>query len=263
MSKRPYGLLFDMTACSGCRECVKGCMDIHGFPGDPEQVTELSSTAYNALAPERDYSVRKLCRHCLEPTCASVCPVAALEKNELGPVTYDSSRCIGCRYCMVACPFNIPRYEWDKPVPAVQKCDMCISRLKRGQEPACAESCSAGATLFGYRDELLKEAHNRIAESPEDYHPHVYGEFELGGTSVLYLTPFPVEALGFKESMGDTPLPTLTWKVLEKIPGIVVMGGATLLALWWITRRRDEVARLEAVQAAASSPADRDPGKES
>jgi formate dehydrogenase iron-sulfur subunit len=174
-----------------------------------------------------------------------VCPVGALQKTELGPVIYDVDRCIGCRYCMVACPFNIPRYEWDNPVPAVQKCDMCIERLKAGEVPACVEACEYESTIFGTRTELLAEARSRIEEDPDDYYDHIYGEHEIGGTSVLFLAPQPEEALGYKAILGTDPLPGLTLKQLNRVPSIVVGGGAALMAIWWITNRRDEVAAVE------------------
>jgi formate dehydrogenase iron-sulfur subunit len=245
VSTQCQALLFDMVQCLGCRKCIQACNELHGFEGDAEKATELSATAYTVMTEVEGYAVRNLCRHCLSPTCVSVCPVGALIKHERGPVVWEADRCIGCRYCILACPFNIPRYEWDDPVPSVRKCDMCVARLEQGKPPACAEACPAGATLAGPRDELLKEAHRRIQESPDDYYDHVYGESEVGGTSVLFLAPFPVEALGYKEVLGDEPLPVLTSRVLNRIPDIVFLGGAALMAIWWITRRREEVARAE------------------
>jgi formate dehydrogenase iron-sulfur subunit len=244
-SREPTGLLFDMVECVGCRNCVKACMESHGFAGDPERATKLSATSYTTMVVEDDYPIRNLCRHCLQPSCQSVCPVGALRRTDEGPVVYDATKCIGCRYCMVACPFNIPRYEWDKPVPAVRKCDMCIDRQREGRKPACAEACPKGATLFGTRKELLAEAWKRIRKSPRDYYPHVYGEHELGGTSVLFLAPHEVASLGYKASLGNEPLPKLTWQVLSKLPGVGVVSAAALMAIWWITRRRDEVALAE------------------
>ena len=244
MSKQQVGLLFDMVKCAGCYNCIRACMDKQGFEGDAEKVTDLSATAYTSLSVEGDYPIRNMCRHCIHPSCASVCPVAALKKSETGPVLYEASRCMGCRYCIMACPFNIPRYEWDKPVPAVRKCDMCIDRQKEGKPTACAEACPEEATVFGPRDELLALAHARIKEDPDEYYDHVYGEHEIGGTSVLFLAPYPVEELGFGK-LGTEPLPSLTWNVLSKIPGISIGAAASLFAFWWITNRRDDVGLAE------------------
>jgi len=250
--EKPRGLLIDAVRCTGCKECVKACMSLHEFEGDPKQVTQLSATAYTLVVERKDgTNLREMCRHCQKPSCASVCPVAALRKTDLGPVVYDSKRCIGCRYCMVACPFSVPRYEWDKAVPSVRKCDMCIDRLLEGKQPACADACQYDATVPGTREELLVEAHKRIAESPDEYHPHVYGEYELGGTNVLFLTPKPIEELFRPGLDGSEPLPVRTARVLDKIPGIAIGGGAALMAFWWITRRRDEVAAWEHAQRKA------------
>ena len=259
MTTELRGLLFDAVRCSGCRQCVKACKEAHAFPGDPKTTTELSATAYTALITEDEVNVRKMCRHCVKPSCASVCPVGALEKSPLGPVTYDVSKCIGCRYCMVACPFNVPRYEWDKAVPSVRKCDGCIDRLREGKKPACADACRFEATVAGTRKELLQLAHERIAEDPDMYFDHVWGETELGGTTVLFLAPKQMDALGFPPSLGDDPLPDRTWQVLEKIPSLAVGGAALLSGFWWITRRRDEVMAHEARQCRARRQAARTP----
>ena len=236
-------LLIDVTRCIGCGACAQACKEKQGFPEAEER--ELSATALTVLHDEgNDRYVRQLCMHCNEPSCASACPVAALRKTDLGPVTYDASKCLGCRYCMIACPFGVPRYEWTKAVPAVRKCDMCIDRLEKGQTTACTEACPAEATVAGTREELLAEAHRRIRENPDAYYPKVYGEAEVGGTSVLFLSPVPFEQLHFKQ-VGATPLPNLTWAALQKIPGVVSVGGGTLLGIWWITNRRQQVAAAE------------------
>jgi formate dehydrogenase iron-sulfur subunit len=224
-------------------------MQTHNQSGDYEQVKDLSPTNHTAVIEKGDYYVRKLCMHCQQPTCVSVCPVAALQKSPDGPVTYDASRCIGCRYCMQACPFNVPRYEWDKVVPGVAKCDMCVGRGAAG--PACTEVCPEAATVFGARDELLREAHRRIQEDPEGYVQKVYGEREVGGTSVLLISPVPFRELGLREDLPLEPLPLRTWAALSHVPDVISIGGALLLAIWWITNRREHVARAEAAEAAA------------
>jgi len=183
-----------------------------------------------------------------------VCPVGALQKTSDGPVLYEASKCIGCRYCMQACPFNIPRYEWDKVVPGVAKCDFCVSRGPAG--PACAEICPEEATIYGTRDELLAEARRRIAEDPEGYVPHIYGEEEVGGTSVLMISPVPFAAMGLPTQLPMEPLPMRTWAALSHVPDVITVGGAMLLAIWWITNRRTEVARVEAAEKLAHAKAE-------
>jgi formate dehydrogenase iron-sulfur subunit len=245
MAAQPRALLIDLKRCIGCRACVAACKKAHGLP-DGDADVELSATALTAMVDVSDeLHVRKLCMHCTTPTCASVCPVGALTKTALGPVTYDGRRCLGCRYCMVACPWSVPRYEWSAAAPLVRKCDLCAERLARGQAPACVEACPAEATVTGSREEMLVEARRRLAEDPEGYVQHIYGETEAGGTSVLFLSPVAFESLGFNSAVNGEPLPALTWQVLEKIPGVVSVGGALLFATWWITNRRQEVALTE------------------
>jgi formate dehydrogenase iron-sulfur subunit len=239
------GLLFDVTRCVGCRSCAKACKESHGLPGTGEE-TELDAVTYTVLLEKgHDRYLRRLCMHCADPSCASACPVGALEKTELGPVVYDASKCLGCRYCMIACPFSVPRYEWSKPVPRVRKCDGCLDRQKAGKINACAEACPAEATVAGTREELLALARKRIAESPGAYHPEIYGEKVVGGTDVLILSPVPFDQLGLKVSLGTEPLPNLTWAALAKIPKVVGVGCVGLSAIYWITHRRQEVASAE------------------
>jgi formate dehydrogenase iron-sulfur subunit len=242
--RAPQALLVDVTRCIGCRACALACKEAHGFAGTGEE-TELDATTLTVLLDKGDDRfVRQLCMHCEDPSCASACPVGAFRKTPLGPVTYDEGRCLGCRYCMLACPFGVPRYEWSKAAPAVRKCDMCAERLEKGELPACVAACPAEATVAGPRDELLAEAHRRIRENPGLYHPHVYGETEVGGTSVLFLSPVPFDELGFA-AVGTTPPPNLTWAALRKVPAVVSLGGAALFGAWWITHRREEVAAAE------------------
>jgi len=246
LPNQPMALLIDITRCIGCRACIGGCLDAHQMKGDPEKITTLSSKALTAIAQKDAPFVRQLCRHCIDPSCASVCPVEAFKKTPTGPVVYDASRCMGCRYCMQACPFGVPKYEWDRAVPAVVKCDFCAPRQAQGKPTMCAEVCPAEATVYGTRAEMLAEARRRIAADPKTYTPQIYGEHEVGGTSMLFLSPVPFEQLGFRSDLANSPLPDLTHAALSKIPGIVTVGGAFLMGLWWITHRRDEVARYEA-----------------
>jgi formate dehydrogenase iron-sulfur subunit len=236
-------MLIDITMCVGCGACQAACKAENGLPGEAEPT--LSATAYTALDERDGAYVRRMCQHCLDPACASACPVGAFRKTAAGPVLYDAARCIGCRYCIQACPFDVPRYEWQSTHPKVQKCRFCAPRLRRGEAPACAEMCPTGATKFGDRDELVREAHARIAAEPGRYTPRVYGVEEAGGTSVLYLSGVPFEQLGFRTALGRTPLPELTERALAKVPSVVAVGGVLLYGIWWITNRRTEVQRLE------------------
>jgi formate dehydrogenase iron-sulfur subunit len=238
-------LLFDVTRCVGCRSCAKACKESHGFPGTGEE-TDMDAVTYTVLLDKgNDRYLRRMCMHCADPSCASACPVGAFTKTELGPVVYDSSKCLGCRYCMVACPFSVPRYEWSKAVPAVRKCDGCIERQRAGKPNACAEACPAEATVAGTREELLALARRRIAENPGAYYPQIYGEHEVGGTNVLMLSPVPFEELGMRVNLGNEPLPNLTWAALSKIPKVVGLGCVGLSAIYWITHRREAVAAAE------------------
>jgi formate dehydrogenase iron-sulfur subunit len=253
-------ILTDLTRCIGCEACVLACKQQNDLPAGGTD--RLSATTWTHVDRRRGVNIRKQCMHCLDPACASVCPVAALHKTPEGPVVYDEDKCIGCRYCMVACPFDIPRYEWDSNVPRVQKCIMCYEeRTSRGEQPACTSACPTGATVFGDRDELIAEARRRIAEDPDRYVPHIYGETEAGGTSVLYLSPIPFEKLGFNVDVRKAPYPELTWNALSKLPNVVSVAGVGLAGLWWIIRRRDMVAASKREEEARGKGEPREGGR--
>ncbi len=240
---KPKAFLVDITACVGCNSCQAACKEENKLPNREEN--HLSATAYTALSQYGDDTyVRRMCQHCVEPTCVSVCPVGAFTKTANGPVLYDESKCIGCRYCIQACPFSVPRYEWNSNSPRVRKCRMCAERVAAGRQPACVEACPTGATTFGDRDAMLVEARRRIQAEPSKYVQRIYGEAEGGGTSVFYISSTPFEELGFDTAL-KTPPPMLTAVVMEKIPGVVSVGAALLYGIYWITNRRQEVARLE------------------
>ncbi len=246
-------LLYDATICIGCLECERGCAKQNNLPYTDtiEKQKKTSEFKYTYVGVKsvkgEDKYMRRLCMHCNEPTCVSACPVGALQKTKLGPVTYDEDKCMGCRYCMVACPYGIPKYEWSKVLPRVQKCIMCSDRVEAGKQTACAEACPVVATIFGERDELLREAHKRIQEKPDGYIHNVYGETEAGGGSVLMLSSVPFEQFGLPNSskIGPNPLPYLTADIIEHIPSVVTVGWAALGGIWWITSRREAVAAAE------------------
>lgn len=243
----PHGILTDLTKCIGCEACVAACKEINNLPVTPKSPKGLTDETWTCIEKRGGVNIRRQCMHCLEPTCASVCPVAALEKTPEGAVIYHEDRCIGCRYCIMACPFEIPKYEWFETKPRVRKCILCYDqRIKEGKEPACTSVCPTGATLFGERDDLLIQAKGRIKSDPKRYVNHVYGEHEAGGTSVLYISAAPFQDLGFRlVADDDTPYPKLTWNILSQIPNIVSVGGVMMIGVWWVINRRMKIEREE------------------
>jgi formate dehydrogenase iron-sulfur subunit len=236
-------ILTDLTRCVGCKACVWACKEVNDLPRDDGAMV-LSAATWTTIENREGLNIRRQCMHCEDPACVSVCPVAALRKTEQGPVVYDASRCIGCRYCMVGCPFGVPKYEWDSALPLVKKCSLCFEkRLSQGLAPACTAACPTGATRFGDRDELIREARQRIDAEPERYVDHIYGLTEAGGTSVLYLSSVPFERLGFRVLGRDEPYPRLTWEILSKLPNVVSVSGVLLFGVWWIIQRRQSLAR--------------------
>lgn len=243
-------LLFDSTLCIGCGACYLACKEKNHLPrtSDDYLKDDLSDRTYTVVQKRNERFIRRMCMHCKVPTCVSVCPVAALEKTATGPVIYHEDRCIGCRYCMQACPFNIPRYEWASALPRVRKCDMCADRQKAGLATACATVCPTRATTYGDREALIHEARERIAAHPDRYVDHVYGVEEVGGTSVIMLAGVGMDTLGYPTNVTRDPLPLLTWNVLQHIPNFVMFGTVLLGGVWWITNRRYEVEAAERVE---------------
>jgi Fe-S-cluster-containing dehydrogenase component len=226
----PYGCLVDLTRCIGCRKCEQACNKVNHLP-DPEHSFEdltlldlkrrpdeksftVINRYYSGKIDERDQLVptfvKLQCMHCQNPACASACIVGALTKKDGGAVHYDASKCIGCRYCMVACPFEIPAYEYHNPItPRVMKCTFCYERVEHhGKLPGCAEICPVEAITFGRRNKLLKLAKVRIEKNPNTYVDHIYGEHEVGGTCWMYLAGQPFEKLEFI-SLPNKPMPQL------------------------------------------------------
>ena len=241
-------VLYDSTLCIGCRACEQACAERWGNPYDEKiaSLERLSAKKLTAIQTHGERYSRRMCMHCKEPTCVSVCPVGALTKTTLGPVVYDADKCMGCRYCMQACPFQVPSYEWNARLPRVRKCDMCYDLQLAGKPTACTAACPVKATLTGEHGDMVALARKRMAENPNQYYPHIYGLHEVGGTSVLFLSGAPFGQIGLKTNLPRDPIPALTWRVLELVPDVVTVGTALLGGIWWITNRRDEVAKAEA-----------------
>ncbi len=238
------GILTDTTKCIGCNECVAACRRANGcepdIPRRWQKSDGLSAQNWTAVLrrPGGRY-VRKQCMHCLEPACVSACLVGALRKTPQGAVVYDQDKCIGCRYCLIACPFGVPRYDWGAVVPYVRKCIFCFERLQHGEPPACVQACPTKATIFGDRDELIQEARRRIEAHPDRYRPVVYGEKDFGGTCVLYLSDIDLSFLAYGRPADEGPLPAKTENVLRWVPVEFFGAGLVLGGLHWLIRRRN------------------------
>ncbi len=252
-----YGMLTDFTACVGCRSCEKACNEANSLPSpdkpfdDPSVFEEKrwpSAKAYtvvNRYENPRDKSkpiYRKIqCNHCLEPACATACPIHAYTKTPEGAVIYNENLCFGCRYCVIACPFNIPAYDYESALePKIVKCILCHGRIKDGKIPACAEACPGGAITFGKRADLLKLARKRIADNPGKYVDHIYGEREMGGTSWLYLSGVPFEQLGFQTDLPKKAPIELSKGYLSTIPVIFTTFPAIFGLLYAATHNRED-----------------------
>lgn len=243
------GVLVDLTRCIGCRACENICRVRAGFGPLPTAAIGYSAGEGKLSFHTRTFidfrnggtkpkqPVKRQCMHCLEPACVSVCPVAALEKTAAGLVVYHENICIGCRYCILACPFSVPKYEWENALmPRVGKCDFCADRQAKDQSPTCVASCPTGALKFGKRGGLLQEAKARLDSQPNRY-TSIYGEDIVGGTSWIYLADTAPEDLGFPQGLPKEPLPSLTWKAISKLPFVVIGVGLILSAIVrWRTR---------------------------
>ncbi len=254
------GMLSDLTKCIGCGWCQEACSQWNHLQGEqgPGQESNPTGTCLSAetwTLPElyeierngQQYRVfvKRQCMHCQDPACVSACPVGALQKLENGAVVYDCSRCIGCRYCMVACPFGVPKFEWAEALPRIRKCTFCVDRQEMGMEPACAAACPTGALVFGDRDALIVEAEARIQADPDRYVHHVYGREEVGGTSWIYLSPVPFEELGFPELKSE-PVTALSEAVATYGSAGVAASVAFMLGgLYYLSGGRRQKIRYE------------------
>jgi len=254
------GVLVDTTRCVGCRACEAACAEANALagpekPGDDTVFASKRSTSPTAYTVVQKGSLKSpagedrfaktQCMHCVQPACASGCVVRALEKTAEGPVVYHKDRCLGCRYCMIACPFGVPKYEFSKAAPLVRKCTFCAERQAKGLAPACTEVCPSGALEFGMRADLLEEAKTRIYANPGKYVHKIYGEDEAGGTSWLYISDVPFESLRLPSGIERKSYPELADGALSAVPFVITLWPPLLMGMYTFSKRRDEVAAKE------------------
>jgi len=234
--KNSLGVLMDIPFCIGCGECVKACRETHNLISYSRSINTPSPEGFKWLDEKNLTVINRFefkcekkndcnstafvkfqCMHCLYPSCVSACPVGALTKADNGAVIYDKKRCIGCRYCMIACPFQVPAYEYNVALkPQVRKCDFCFDLLSRGKPPACVSACPMEALAFDERRKLLAYSHRRLCKKSRNYVKKVYGENEVGGTSFLYISHVPFEKSGFL-TLSETPPSKLSEKIQHSI----------------------------------------------
>ncbi|HEY9113303.1 MAG TPA: 4Fe-4S dicluster domain-containing protein [Bacteroidales bacterium] len=243
-----YGILYDSTRCVGCQSCEIACAEANNLPArtdspEPGKVRKTDETTRSIIncynTSKGEVYVKQQCMHCNQPACASACLTQAMHKTKEGPVIWRGNKCMGCRYCMVSCPFDIPKFEYHSANPKIEKCTMCFDRIQEGKVPACVENCPAEALVFGTRRELLKEARKRIVENPDLYVDHIYGENEAGGTGFLYLSPVPFNELGFNTKIQKSSYPELSKGFLYSVPSIFVLWPAMLLGLEEATKKNN------------------------
>ena len=210
-------MLYDTTVCIGCKACVGACTIANGLVPDTslsgglwQMPLDLNASTKNIIQLYKDDKgttsfVKRQCMHCLDPACVAGCPFNALDKTDKGIVSWDGAKCIGCRYCEISCPYDVPRFEWAEFNPKIVKCEFCRHKLPNGEEPACTNVCPVNAVIYGTREKLLAEAKRRVAASPGKYYQdRVYGEHDMGGTQVIYLSHVPFAKIGLPETGNES-----------------------------------------------------------
>lgn len=259
--KDRYGVLVDTTLCIGCRRCEWACNEWNKNPNRPIKAFEDKSvfekkrrmhadtfTVVNRFISPKDGKpiyVKKQCMHCEVPGCESACFVKAFKKTTEAAVIYNKGTCVGCRYCMIVCPFDVPAFEYYEPLnPQVTKCTFCYDRIsKEGGIPACVEICPAETLRFGKRSDLINLAHERIINNPRKYFDHVYGEHEVGGTSWLYLSSVPFEEIGFRTDLGRKMIPELGKTFLTAVSVVLVSWPAIFMGFHAFSKIREKRAK--------------------
>ena len=240
-----YGMLYDSTLCIGCQNCEFSCAGEHGLD-DPTDAPELGvvrkadtdhRTVVNLYETSQGEAyITSQCMHCNQAACVTACLTQALHKTKTGPVVWREGKCMGCRYCMLSCPFDSPKFEYNKTNPKIVKCTMCAERQKEGKEPACVEGCPMGAITFGKRSDLIKEARKRIHDDPDFYYDHIYGEHEAGGTGWMYIAGVPMNELGFKTDIQKKSYPSLTKGFIGSIAPVDILLPGVLLGIYAATK---------------------------
>ena len=247
------GILVDTTRCVGCRACEEACAQANHLPvpdiSDNSVLEKERKTTQSQLTVVSRYQtekgevfVKKQCMHCNQPGCVAACLVKAMEKRKEGPVTW-ASNCMGCRYCMPSCPFEMPKFEYESSNPRIQKCSLCWDRLEKGEKPACVDACPEKALTFGPRRKLIEEANRRIYQKPGEYLTHIYGEHEVGGTGYLYISKVPFEQIGFRTDLGTTAYPEYSKGFLYSVPIVLLLWPAFLIGVNTLTKREEEKRR--------------------
>ena len=279
------GILYDSTVCIGCRACQPACKQANDIPvehstpdsvwDDPIDLSAKTLCIIKVYATgsgvtkdsETDgYSfIKRHCMHCVDPACVSACPVSALKKNQqTGVVSYNKDACIGCRYCQLACPYNIPKFEFDKTFPQIRKCQLCEHRFKDNKFSACCEVCPTGASIFGKVADLQAEAKKRLTLKPGEYYkypvahvksgqvsyrpvakyqPKVYGEKDGGGSQILMLAAVSFEKLGMPaldEASDASFSENIQHTVYKGMIGPGVLLAGLLFAAYKSTNKKDE-----------------------
>ncbi|MBI5538509.1 MAG: 4Fe-4S dicluster domain-containing protein [Bacteroidia bacterium] len=240
------GILYDSTKCVGCQTCETMCAETHHLPapvgelkpGVNRKTDEQHRTVVNCYKTSKgEVYVKTQCMHCNEPSCVAACLTKAMSKSKEGPVTWNGDKCMGCRYCMVSCPFDVPKFEYNSSNPKIEKCTMCFEKIEKGGLPVCAENCPAEAIKFGTRRELLTEARKRIVENPETYINEIYGEHTAGGTSFMYLSSVPFNEIGLNTNLQDKSYPELSKGFLFSVPSVFVLLPPLLLGIYEATKK--------------------------
>ena len=248
-------VLVDTTRCIGCRNCEVACATQNDLPIPDtsrkafEEIRDTTTDQWTVInrfeTDAGEIFVKKQCMHCNQAACSTACLTQAMYKTMDGPVIWRADKCMGCRFCMVSCPFVIPRFEYDSANPKIQKCILCNERVAEGEKPACVEACPVDALEFGKRREMERVAQNRVADYPNRYYDHIYGQHEVGGTGWLYLSPVPFDQIGFRTDLGTESVPALTQNFLYSVPVVFLLWPAFLSGMRY-TKSNEEYVEIEA-----------------